>query len=92
MTVLPFSLVSRRTTGSHSDAGEDATTSSPAPTLTVQRAVAIEMAKAWVNDAEARRAYLLQEYASHPDPLALVCSTELGLASAAIKGLLEAFQ
>ena len=33
MTVLPFSLVSRRTTGSHSDAGEDATTSSPAPTL-----------------------------------------------------------
>ena len=62
-----------------------------ATTRTTQQQVAVEMAKHWVNDAEARRAYLLTEYRDMDNQLALVCSTELGLASAVIKGLLEAF-
>jgi len=93
MSVHPlFSSV----TGPVSGAQDDAPTAEPATavgatTRTTRQQVAVELAKHWVNDAEARRAYLLTEYRDMDNQLALVCSTELGLASAVIKGLLEAF-
>ena len=85
---FPFSSTSRPRPGSQDDAP---TASRHAVGATTRQQVAIELAKHWVNDAEARRAYLLTEYRDMDNQLALVCSTELGLASAVIKGLLEAF-
>jgi len=88
---FPFSSVTSPVSSAQDDApGEAAPVASPG--ATTRREVAVEMARMWVNDAEARRAYLLEQYAGSDDPWGLVCATELGMAAAHMKALLEAFQ